>query len=285
MLAPGGEIEARSSLATAALESLRMYPEFIRELEEESGRSVDFRRSGAIELAFSDEDQQVLHEKTLRQAEVGILSEPCTHRGRPARFYPDDAVVDPREVTGALLLACRRHGVQVFEHEAVLVIDPHGKSVRTAKALYETQGVVIAAGAWSSSLLPGLPRTMPVRGHLMSWSLSPGLLGPILRQGHTYILQRRSGVLIAGASTESVGFDRSLDENALADIQQRAARLIPELEAQTPHERWNGFRPGIEAESPAIGQVPGTSIWTAFGHYRNGILLAPETARRITSLI
>jgi glycine oxidase len=82
-----------------------------------------------------------------------------------------------------------------------------------------------------------------------------------------------------------VGFDRTLDESALADIQRRAAFLMPELGLQPPQDRWNGFRPGIEAEGPAIGRVPGTSIWTAFGHYRNGILLAPETARRIAALI
>ena len=28
-----------------------------------------------------------------------------------------------------------------------------------------------------------------------------------------------------------------------------------------------------------IGRIAGTWVWTAFGHYRNGILLAPETAR------
>jgi glycine/D-amino acid oxidase-like deaminating enzyme len=285
MLAPGGELEASSPLANAALESLRAYPEFIRELEEESGRSIDFRRSGAIGLAFSDDELEALHSRSLRQADLGILSEPCVHLGRPGRFYPDDAVVDPRDVTGALQVACRRRGVQILESEPVLNIAPDGKSVRTTKAVHEAEGVLIAAGAWSSALLPGLPRTMPVRGHLISWSLAPGRLCPILRHGHTYLLQRRSGELIAGASTESVGFDRTLDESALADIQRRAAFLMPELGLQPPQDRWNGFRPGIEAEGPAIGRVPGTSIWTAFGHYRNGILLAPETARRIAALI
>jgi glycine oxidase len=285
MLAPGGEIDAPSPLATAALKSLRAYPEFVRELQQESACSIDFRQSGAIEVAFSDAEQQALENKSRRQAELGIRSEPCYHDGRPARFYPDDAIVDPRNVTGALLAACRRLGVSIRENEPVLEISPRGEKVRTAQGEYAAEGVLIAAGAWSSLLLPGLPRTMPVRGHLISWQMTPGLLGPILRNEHTYLLQRQTGVLIAGATTERVGFDRTPDEHAVVDIQGRAARLLPELGRHSPAERWNGFRPGIEAEGPAIGRIADTSIWTAFGHYRNGILLAPETARQIVELV
>jgi glycine/D-amino acid oxidase-like deaminating enzyme len=285
MLAPGGELDTASPLATAAMESLREYPEFVRELEEEAGESIDFRRAGAVEVAFSDAENDALERKSLRQAELGIHSESCVHAGFPARLYPDDAVVDPRDVTRALLTACRRRGVIIREHEQVLEISRDGRSVRTIKGDHGSEGVLIAAGAWSSALLPGLPRTIPVRGHLISWVMTPWLLGPILRHGHTYVLQRRSGILVAGASTERVGFDRTLDESAIDDIQSRAIWLLPELGLQPPSERWNGFRPDIEAECPAVGKVPGTSVWTAFGHYRNGILLAPETARRIANML
>jgi glycine oxidase len=82
-----------------------------------------------------------------------------------------------------------------------------------------------------------------------------------------------------------VGFDRSIDETIVADIHARASRLLPALAAIHPTERWTGFRPGIEGGIPAIGRIEGTSIWTAFGHYRNGILLAPETARIITESV
>ena len=46
-----------------------------------------------------------------------------------------------------------------------------------------------------------------------------------------------------------------------------------------------GFGPGIETGNPAVGRREGTAIWTAFGHYRNGILLAPETARIIAESV
>jgi glycine oxidase len=254
-------------------------------LERESETAIDFRRSGAIEVAFDEGEAKILNERAALRGKLGIRSETATHLGLPARYYPDDAVVDPRHVTAALLEACRRRGVLLHEHEPVLAVAPDGKSVRTAQGEYSDAGVLIAAGAWSSGLLPGLPRTIPVRGHLISWSLAPGTLGPILRNGPTYLLQRRTGVLIAGASMERAGFDRSLDETAIGRIRANAARLLPALAALAPGDRWNGFRPGIEGEAPAIGRVPGTAIWTAFGHFRNGILMAPETALRIAAMI
>jgi glycine oxidase len=188
-------------------------------------------------------------------------------------------------VTRALLEACRRRGVEVRENARVTAIAPDGLSVETAAGRIDTDGVLIAAGAWSSDLYPGLPPTRPVRGHLVSYDIVPGAIPSIVRHGGTYILQRSSGLTIAGSSIEEVGFDRSIDRKTIADITKRAGDLAPELRGIEPAERWNGFRPAVAGDRPVIGQIPGTAIYTAFGHYRNGILLAPETARLIAGLV
>lgn len=216
---------------------------------------------------------------------MGIHSEPYRFRDWPARHYPDDAVVDPRDVTRALLTVCRRRLVEVHENQAVTSVEMTGRGVRTVRGSFEGDGVVIAAGAWSSDLLPGLPRTFPVRGHLIGFALTPGLLDTILRRNNTYLVQRRSGFLIAGSSSEEVGFDRTVDTAVVADIHNRAGQLLPVLSSVLPTEQWIGFRPGIDAAQPAIGRLPGRAIWTAFGHYRNGILMAPETARIIADSV
>ena len=273
MLAPGGECDADTPLTRLALRSIALYPDFVRELEDESGLSIDFRRCGGLELALTDAESDALTHRADLQRDFGIVSKPSRYKDWPARFYPDDALVDPRDISRALIAVCRKRGVEIREHEPMLQIPQNGETV------------LIAAGAWSSQLYPGLRRTMPVRGHLIAWRKQPGLLDPILRHGHTYLLQRTSGLLIAGTTTEHVGFDRTLDPHAIVDIQTRAARFLPELANHPPDECWNGFRPGIEAAEPAIGRIPGTSIWTAFGHYRNGILLAPETARLIAESV
>jgi glycine oxidase len=288
MLAPGGEMDCASPLTEMSVHSLAMYPGFVEALREDSGVAIDYQRCGALELAFDDREAAALERRAARQSTIGIPSESTRHAGAvAARFYPEDALVNPRDIMAALRTACLRKGVSIFEQEPVVGIFPDGTGVRTPRARYRGDGVLIAAGAWSSNVACGLAarfpilKSMPVRGHLIAWRGEAGMLGTILRHESTYLLQRDTGYLIAGASTEHVGFDRAIDESAVRIIHSRVSRLMPALAAMYPVERWNGFRPAIEGGIPAIGRLEGAAIWTAYGHYRNGILLAPDTARRI----
>jgi glycine/D-amino acid oxidase-like deaminating enzyme len=284
MLAPGGEMDEASPLAEMALSSLELYPDFVSALGEASGVPIDYQRCGAVELALNDREAMELERRAARQSTIGIRSESTRHAGSvAARFYPDDALVNPRDIMAALRTACLRNGVSIREHEPVVEILANGCGVRTLRASYRDDGVLIAAGAWSTDLVSkfAVPKAMPVRGHLIAWRARVGMLGTILRHENTYLLQRDNGCLIAGSSTERVGFDRTIDESVVEAIHNRASRLLPALGTLTPAERWNGLRPGIEGGIPVIGRIEGTRIWTAFGHDRHGILLAPDTARRI----
>jgi glycine oxidase len=280
MLSPGGEVDSDVALAKMALRSLGMYPEFVRELKEESGLPVEYRKLGAIEVAIDDANAAALTQKAKRQAAIGIASEPCCYRGLDARLYPDDASVDPRTVTAALLTVCRRRGIVIRENEPVTCVLADGSGVNTVRDDYRCDRVLIAAGAWSSALFPGLPRVFPIRGHLLCFQMEPGLLTTILRSGHTYLLQRESGVLIAGSSMEDVGYDRLVNADIARDIHERAAKLLPALGRTKPIDLWNGLRPATDG-GPVVGQFGDTSVWTAYGHFRNGILLAPHTAQTI----
>jgi glycine oxidase len=292
MLAPGGEVDRFSPLADMSRTSLALYPEFVAALREASGIAIDYQRCGAVELARTDNEAEELGARAICQGAIGIHSESVNYPGAvAARFYPADALVNPRDALAALRIACIRLGVVIREHEPVIQIFPDGSGVRTASASYNDDGVLIAAGAWSSLLTAGLaspkplPLTVPVRGHLIAYRAAAGMLRTILRHNNTYLLQRDTGTLIAGASTEHVGFDRTIDEETVRAIHARAAQLLPMLADTSPAQRWNGFRPGIEGGIPAIGRLEGTRIWTAFGHYRNGILLAPDTACRVERLV
>lgn len=286
MLAPGGELEEDSAFTQMALRSLAQYPGFVAELQDASGVSIDYQRCGALELALTLPEADALELRAARQSSIGIHSEPATYSGSvSARFYPGDELVSPRDVTKALEIACVRAGVEIHTNEPVTQLKQDGIGVITNSGEYGDNGVLIAAGAWSSSLAPNIPLTIPVRGHLISYDIDRMMLSSILRHKSTYLLQRSKGALIAGSSTEYVGFDREIDERVVTDIQLRAARLLPALDLLVPAERWNGFRPGIIGDEPVIKRIEGTSIWTAFGHYRNGILLAPETARAVALMV
>jgi glycine oxidase len=255
-------------------------------LTAETGLPIDFRQCGAIEIARSESEWLKLNARVVRQRVLGIRVELGS---KPQSvFYPDDAIVDPRDTMRALRAACIRSGVHLVEGSPTRRIEVSGGSV--AVEGYDAAFGVLAAGAWSSSIpvfVDGtrclIPPTWPVRGHLLGYKLRPGLVGPILRHEHTYILQRSHGFVIAGSSTENAGFERTVDSAIATDIRQRAEDLLPDLKSASEPEVWVGFRPA--ADEPVIRRVPGSPIWLAYGHYRNGILLAPATAERVTNEI
>ncbi|MFN0171710.1 MAG: glycine oxidase ThiO [Bryobacteraceae bacterium] len=295
MLAPGGEYEEPSLLAEFALASLKRYPEFVEELAAASGLPIDFQRHGAMEVAANDGDWQRLVARAARQRGFGIPSEEVS--GEDARalapalaghfhrvmFYPDDAAVDPRTLMGALRVAFERAGCRIREQTRVARVEarPDGVRVSTASGAMEAGAAVLAAGAWSGTLASGLPESFPVRGHLAAYRLPAGSLPPIVRQGGTYLVQREKGKTLSGTSMEYVGFDRTLDRGTLDDIRRRASHLVPMVAEAECVEEWIGFRPG--ARELQVRQHEDTRLWLAYGHLRNGILLAPETAHRIST--
>lgn len=276
MLAPGGETDSRSAFAESLVASMAMYPSFVEELIAESGSAIDYRACGATEFAPSEDEWPKLLDRAARQRAFGIPSE-VLRDGQ--LFYPGDAVVDPRHVTRALRVACERLRVEVHEGCPVREIrSEHG----TVTAPRPAACAVLAAGAWSSAtevFIDGerqaLEPAIPVRGHLVDYELDPRMLGPVLRNGATYIVQRSTGLTIGGSTHEHVGFDRALDPAIITDIEQRLASLMPVLASTPRAHAWIGFRPSTasgEAQTRRLGTSP---VYLAYGHYRNGILLAP----------
>lgn len=272
MLAPGGEVEGPSAFGSLLMESLRLYPEFVAELSESTGVSIDYQECGAIETAENEAEWAELENRARIKATLGIA---CQKHSASSMFYPDDAIVDPVDVLSALRVACRGIGVRIAEHSPVAHL-----------GALEADAIVLAAGAWTTSIagVPlNIPGAFPVKGHLIGYELPPSSVGPIRRQGHTYLLQRRNGFTIAGATCEHKGFDTTVDPALVEELRTRAEELYPALAGLSPVRSWTGLRPGISAPEPMIGRLADTRFWLAYGHYRNGILAAPATAARIAA--
>ncbi|HWZ30563.1 MAG TPA: FAD-dependent oxidoreductase [Bryobacteraceae bacterium] len=267
MLSPGGEFDKPSVWIDLAVEGMRMYPAFVEELASETGVPIDFQICGCHHFVGSETAQRRAAFQSSKSIRVEI-----TDRGL---FYPGDAFVDPTDMLRALRSASK---ADLREHRAISEIESG-----------EYGAVVLAAGAWSSQIrvtyrsrLVPLPSVKPIKGHLIGFQLEPGSLGPMLRRGHTYVLQRSSGFTIAGSNEEDAGFDRSVDPATCEEIHRGAAQLFPVLERATPCRRWIGHRP-FSPDGPHIRNVEGTNVWLAYGHFRNGILLTPLTAQRIAN--
>jgi len=281
MLSPGGEFEKRSHWFDLGLASALLYPDFIEELQAESGERIDFRICGCVQIALSEEERYRAQARAEFQSGAGIRVQVT----REGLFYPDDALVDPVDLLRALRKASERRSVCILERQPIPEIESSGYGA-----------VVIAAGAWSGGIqvryrdhaVP-IPAAIPIKGHLLGFDLAPGALGPMRRQGPTYVLQRANGFVVAGSTEQQVGFDRTVDAAVCGEIHRRAAVLFPQLTDLQPSKRWIGFRPqsvehaGPNIAGPHMGRVADTNVWLAYGHYRHGILLAPLTAQKIAS--
>jgi glycine/D-amino acid oxidase-like deaminating enzyme len=246
MLSPGAEFDKPSVWLDLGLESMRLYPSFVEELQAETGIDVDFRICGCQ-----------------------LTSE------RGTVFYPDEGIVDPAALLRALRCASEARKVRITP-EQVTAVQPQD---------YTAVVVAAGAWSSQIRMTPALPPVVPIKGHLIGFQLEPGALGPVRRHGEIYVLQRSNGFLIAGSNEQDIGFDRTVDAAICEDIHRRAAQLFPPLEHATPVKRWIGFRPRSASGNPHIGRAEGTNVWLAYGHYRNGILLTPVTAQRIAGEI
>ncbi len=299
MLAPGGEFETDSKLARLAIESRDLYPAFVEELERESQMDIDLQQSGALDVAYRAEEMDLLGDRAQQQTELGIPSKRmkpeqiATFWPRLRRedllggyFYPGDALVDPRHVVAALRVCCQKLGVTLLERTEVKDVAVTLRGIEL-DGTQQSDALVIAGGAWSGELqisgAPSLPESEPVRGHLVGYKQPEQICNTIIRRGHTYLLQRANGFFVVGASEERVGFDRSISQSTAEQLAQSAAFLMPHLSETTPTEVWNGFRPG--GDGLHLGAWQGSRVFLAYGHYRNGILLAPITARLIAAEI
>jgi glycine oxidase len=293
MLAPGGEVERAGDFAAMCLAAGKSYPDFVAELSEAGSGTIDYRQCGAFEFAATEDEAAALAMRIERQTEMGIAVEIHAPEGpwRASAHYPADAVVDPANIMKCLRAACERAGVEIREGVPVesIRISQGGAEILTPGGTYFAEAVVVAAGAWSSAIsvhgAGPLPESRPVRGHLIAYPLRPEDAGPILRHGHTYVLHRSSGEVVAGTTHEEAGFRCEIDTGAVAEIGRRAAVLLPSLAALEPSRVWNGFRPKTAGPAPIIERWQESALWLAYGHYRNGILLAQETAARLAPAI
>ena len=281
-----------------AIGSLGRYQDFVAEIEADSGLPTEFRRTSAIQIALDHRELESLTARAASQRSVGIpstvLSKDALHALAPlirsdalgAVHYTNEAIVDPTGLMAALRAACLARGVTIQEESPIKSISVTARDVQVSQ--YKARFAVIAAGAWSGTIeasLEGqpykLPHSFPIKGHLLGYRLPAGSLTTTVRHAHTYILQRADGFTIAGSSTEDAGFNRAFDPTIVSDIAARAGALVPALRGLQPESVWIGFRPRTDDPAPQMGRVLSSRLWLAYGHYRNGILLAPATCDQI----
>jgi glycine oxidase len=276
-------------------------------LVEASGVDVGLRREGTLVVALTADDQARLQHQLSFQRTLDLplqwISAAETRRKEPqltatlagAVWSPQDHHVDNRKLATALRIAAERAGARIFEHQPVTEICSDGRRVDGVLLAdgrkVAADAVVLAAGAWSrgiGGLPPELrPPVRPIKGQMLALRMDPAapLLNHVLWAPGVYLVPRRDGRLLLGATVEEKGFDTALTAGGVLTLLEAAWRALPAIEDLPIDEMWVGHRPGSRDDAPILGPAPLDKLFCATGHHRNGILLAPVTADAVARLV
>jgi glycine oxidase len=292
----GGEIPP--ALRILAEASARIYPEFVHEIEDESGMRVDLRDQGTILISqngggeFPEAAERISLEQ-LHTHEPGLA---VAGRGRPAPHdssvtvsaaYLSERSVDPRALTEGAIKAAHHREVDISsgsEVTGLLVSGNRVTGVETEKTTYEAPTVVNCAGAWTGFIGPISFPVRPVKGQMLAVVGGPRLKH-VIRAEKVYLVPRSDGKLVIGSTLEEAGYYKRTDVNTIQQLLHAAVEVVPGLAEAKIHDDWAGLRPGTPDELPILGETELEGYFVATGHFRDGILLAPITAQVMTDVI
>jgi glycine oxidase len=308
MLAACCEAEpGEDALVALGRESQARWPAFAAELLQASGVDVELRTEGTLVVALTADDQARIHHHLAHQKKLGLplewISAGETRRREPhlagklagAVWSPQDHQVDNRKLAAGLRVAAEAAGATIHEHKPVKEISiTNGRAdgiVLDDGVKVAADVVVLAAGAWSRTI-GGLapdqrPPVRPIKGQMLSLQMAAAapLISHVIWAPGVYMVPRRDGRLIVGATVEEKAFDTTLTAGGVLTLLEAAWRTVPAIEELPIDEMWVGHRPGSRDDAPIVGPGPAPGLIYATGHHRNGILLTPVTVDAVAKLV
>lgn len=283
--------ENPSALRPLSMLSISLYPEFLSRIENFSGEEIPFRTAQTLQGTHALlSDVQQLSIDAIFSLAPGLQPDGLRF------FLLEEQSLNPRDFGRALPKAAIAAGVTILEQSAVTAITPQPDSVlvHTSRGKWSTANFINACGAWASDLA-GIP-IAPRKGQMLLVD-SPQPLTAVLRTPELYLVPRGDGSIVIGATVEDAGYDKYVDPSAITALHSAAATLWPPIRDARILDTWAGLRPATADSLPVIGRAIDIDVenraygcasshsWLALGHFRNGILLAPGTARLLRQMI
>ncbi|MEG5018844.1 MULTISPECIES: FAD-dependent oxidoreductase [unclassified Microcoleus] len=230
-----------------------------------------------------------------------------------AIYSPQDRQVDPTALTLALVEAAKLKGVNFefgVEVQGITELDSQVSEIQLPSSITVNKScgtgilpvaenfdrLIVAAGLGSAAVTASLNQLVdirPVLGQALHL-LTPNPVGnpdfsPVITCDDVHIVPVGNQEFWVGATVEfsENGGEIQANSDMLEQVMARATSLCPALAFASIIRKWSGLRPRPEGRpAPIIETLPGNDrVFIASGHYRNGVLLAPATARSIREMI
>lgn len=306
MLAPQAETDSFDDFYYFCRESCDSYPRFAREISDETSVDIELDQSGTLYLAFTERDVSEIRRRFDWQKNANIdveylnaeevrKTEPFVSPDvRAALFFPNDWQVENRKLLYALKKFAELNEIEIVENAKVKNLIKENNKISGAAAAGEkfyAERVILTTGAWTSLIKTGesaspFVEVKPIRGQMFSYRTAKRLFTKVIYSPRGYIVPRNDGRILVGATVEDAGFDKTVTTDGIDFLRDHALEISPSLVNLEISEKWAGLRPFAADGLPVLGAFPGIeNLFVATAHYRNGILLAPLTAKILAEKI
>ena len=305
MLSGQGEAEGPGPLRELLLRGRESHKVLGPKLYEDSGLDPGYVWNGALRTATDEASAEVLDGEHSLHRERNLTSEKLS--GDEARelepalskevvaglHLPEDGNVNPPHLARALAQGAIGHGAEIREFERASGLLTQGNhvvaGVRTAWGDFAAGTVVLAGGPASGLLSEGLGIRLPlypVKGQLLETRLTPvPIKTNVWNHGTFYLVPKRDGRVIVGATEEPEIWDRRPTLGGVAELSRAALALVPGLADAVFLRSWGGLRPTTPTGAPILGPAAGwEGILLAIGHHRNGVPLSGISGEILSAL-
>lgn len=262
-----------------SFESQAVYEQLCEDLYSASGIDPEYQKTG---LLMMDEFDTPDAKTWMQDYRISYQS-----HTKGALFTHVASLRNPR-LLQALKADIINQGVRIIEHTEVSRVLIKAKKVlgaHTAKGDFFADNTIICAGAWSGQLL-GSSDVFPIKGQMIVLKAQVGDVKHIILDHGRYIIPRADGKILVGSTMEKVGFNRAVDRVTKDSLYKFAWQHVPALKNTKIIHHWSGFRPASQSASVVLGRDKQyDNLFLNTGHFRNGLNMAPESAKRIKDLI
>ncbi|MFC0271951.1 glycine oxidase ThiO [Metabacillus herbersteinensis] len=300
MLGAQAELEENDAFFRFAKESQTQYVSLNEELRKHSGVDIQLVNNGMYKVALTDNEAVSLKQMAAASIEmdwhsrdeVNFLEPHIANNIKGGLHIPSDGHVSPIHLCTAFSKSASLLGASLLEHTSVHAVErnsPSDYTVKTSAGDFHCQSVVITNGTWSGYFLNqlGLDNDIvPVKGECLSVTSREVYLSSTIFHNHCYVVPKGDGRFVVGATMVPDDWSMQPTVGGIHSLIEKIRPVFPKIDSCNFQESWAGLRPQTRDGRPYIGRHPSDeNLYFATGHYRNGILLAPQTGILIRDLI
>lgn len=243
----------------------------------------------AHELGLTDTVLLSKEQLDALEPQTRILAKGAVHFQCDAHLYPN-------KLMQQLLADLRQKGVRLLGNEEVTGFEnSQGRitKVKTAKAVYDADAIVLSSGSWSRELAAKMDLKIPLvagRGYSVTLEDSPYKLNhpAVLIEGRVALTPMDGNKIRFGGTMEITSTDTPPRMSRVKGVLEAVERFFPDFTIPMPtmEKVWYGFRPCSADGLPYLGR---TAKWknvvVATGHAMVGLSLGAGTGKIVSEIL